>query len=270
MGNININDIRKKGFEEGSKSASIEEYCRQMASTNTDGLIDLYNKLIESRNGSYINSDLMKMVFPFYAKNIENRRLYNLSVTNTAAVLTNEAYRRAVQRPDIERCIFIVGPYGAGKSYFAQSLFESDKRPIKKNSIVYEGSITPPAFDEKIQYAIDNGVMPDVIALNPTLELSMRNIKERAKNIGRDVEKDEVIDKFYSIYGYLKNVIDKFNIPFIIYNKANNISIDLNSGSKNLEDLNHGSKGEVSSEYDRIKEILDKEENILKAPNYDE
>lgn len=189
MGNVSIENIRKKGFEEGSELALIEEYCRKMASEHTDGLIQRYNELEESRDGNYINSDLMKMVFPFYANDIENRKKYNLSITNSAAVLTNEAYRRAILREDINRCIFIVGPYGAGKSFFAQSLFESDHNPSKENAIVYEGSITPPAFSEKIEYAIENGVKPSIIALNPTLELSMRNIRERSKRIRKRCNK---------------------------------------------------------------------------------
>lgn len=261
MGNINIDIIRKKGFDEDSIEAKIEAYCRVSASMYTDELLDKYRKIDESREGKYINSDLMKMVFPFYAKSFENRKLYNMSITNSAAVLTNEAYRRAIQSDDIKRCIFIVGPYGAGKSYFTQSLFESDKTGQLDNSIIYEGSITPPAFDEKIQFAIDNGVIPDIIALNPTLELSMRNIKERAKQVGRDVEKGEVIDKFANFYRYLKNIVNKFdNIPYIIYNKESNKQIDLTAGSRDLEDLNHGDEDKVSRDYDIIKSLLDMEE----------
>ena len=110
MGNIDKNKIRKKGFIEESKEAKIEEYCRDMASKQTDGFLEMYNKLPESRDGRYINSDLMKMTFPFYAKDFENRKLYNMSITNSAAVLTNEAYLRAIKKEDIEHCIFITGP----------------------------------------------------------------------------------------------------------------------------------------------------------------
>ena len=261
LGNIDKNKIRKKGFIEGSKEAKIEEYCRDMASKHTDGFLEMYNKLPESRDGRYINSDLMKMTFPFYAKDFENRKLYNMSITNSAAVLTNEAYLRAIQKEDIKHCIFITGPYGAGKSYFAQSLFEGDKEGLLDESIVYEGSITPPAFEEKIQYAIENGVIPYIIALNPTLELSLRNIKERANRVGRDVEKKEVIDKFSDFYTYMNRIIDKFeNIIFTIYNKESNIPINLNAGSKDINDLYHGTTQEIEAEYDRIIEMLNKED----------
>lgn len=257
MGNIDINQIRLKGFEPGSKSAKIEDMCRKVASQNTDKILEYYKRLEASRNGRYINSDLMKMVFPFYSESIENRRLYNLSITNTAAVLTNEAYKRAIQSTNIERCVFVVGPYGAGKSFFIQSLFESSKEDLLANSIVYEGSITPPAFEEKIAYAIEHGVQPDLIAINPTLKLSMQNIQQRAKTVGRDVEKKEVVDKFSNFYTYFKALIDKFpNVPYTIYNKEANLSIKLDGGSKNVEDLNHGTYENISSEYDRIEDIL--------------
>lgn len=260
LGNIDINIIRKKGFEEGSIEERIEEYCRTTASQHTDGLLERYTQLDESRNGNYINSDLMKMVYPFYAESFENRTKYNLSITNSAAVLTNEAFRRAIQRPDVQRCVFIVGPYGAGKSYFSQSLFEREEHGMLANSIVYEGSITPPAFGEKVQYAIDNGVTPSIIALNPTLKLSMQNIRSRAQEMGRDVEKNEVIDKFSNMYRYLKDLVAQFEgIAYVIYNKNANITIDLNGGSIDLEDLNHGTAEEISAQYDKIKEELNKQ-----------
>ncbi len=270
MGNIDINSIRKKNFEKDSKEALVEDYCRNMASQHTDGLIERYNELLESRNGVYINSDLMKMVFPFYARSKQNRALYNLSITNSAATLTNEAYRRAILKPNVKRCIFLLGPYGAGKSFFAQSLFENDKNGMLQDSIMYEGSITPPAFDEKIDYAINNGVIPELIALNPTLELSMRNIREREKQTGRSVIKEEVIDKFSHFYMYFKDLIRKYeNMPFIIYNKKSNISLDIESGSTNVEDLNHGTIESISMEYDKIRERLNLEEKQKKEGRQD-
>lgn len=245
--------IRRKGFIEGTKEAKVEEYCIEMVSCHTDGLLKKYSTLPECREGRYINSDLMKMIFPFYAENMENRRLYNMSITNSAAVLTNEAYERAIKNENVKKCIYITGPYGAGKSYFTQALFENDKEGKLRDSIVYEGSITPPAFEEKIQFAMDNGVEVFIIALNPTLELSIRNIKERAKRIGRDVEKKEVLDKFSNFYTYMKNIIEKFEgITYEIYNKKSNTDIEIGVFSKEIEDLYHGTLEEIEKEYDRI------------------
>lgn len=252
MGNIDRNKIKKKEFTIGFLEEQIEKYCIELASTYTDNILKLYNKLPESRGGRYINSDLMKMTFPFYAKSIENRRLYNMAITNSAAVLTNEAYIRALQNKEVKRCIYITGPYGAGKSYFTQALFECNQDGLLEGSIVYEGSITPPAFGEKIKYAINQGVTPHIIALNPTLELSIRNIKDRAQRIGRDVEKQEVLDKFCNFYTYMKYIIEEFeNISFKIYNKNSNNSEDINYSS-NINDLYHGTIQEVEKEYNRI------------------
>lgn len=263
MGNIDARTIRKKGFKIGSKEEEIEEYCIKMATTHTDGLLESYDKLENSRGGKYINSDLMKMIFPFYESSLENRRKYNMSITNSAAVLTNEKYKRAILCEGVKRCIYIVGPYGAGKSFFAQSLFENDQGAILDGAIIYEGSITPPAFEEKVKYAVDNGVIPEIIALNPTFELSIRNIKERAKRIGRDVEKQEVISKYADFYENLKKVIEKNpNMPFVIYNKQNNLTLNTDGGSKNLEDLSKLDRQQLSEEYDRIIELLKREESI--------
>lgn len=263
MGNIDVSTIRRKPFEDGSDEKKVEEYCIKMAGENTDRLLKAYNELENSRSGRYINSDLMKMVFPFYADSKENREKYNLSITNTAAVLTNEKYRRAILDENVKRCIYVVGPYGAGKSFFVQSLFESKERPLLDGTIIYEGSITPPAFEEKVKYASDNNVTPEIIALNPTFELSIRNIKERAKRMGRDVIKEEVVNKFADFFENFKNVIEKNpHMPYVIYNKKNNLSLDLNGGTRNLDDLCKLGKQQLSTEYDQIIELLKKEECI--------
>lgn len=259
MGNIDINKIRKKGFKKGSKEEKIEEYCRKMVSEHTSKILDEYSKLPSSRCGRYINLDLMKMTFPFYANNIENRKLYNMSITNSAAVLANEAYVRKIANKDTKRSLFVTGPYGAGKSYFVQTLFESDEEENLTDSIVYEGSITPPAFEEKIQYAIDNGITPHIIAINPTLELSVKNIQERFARIGRNVEKKEVIDKFSNFYTYMKQIIEKFEtITYVIYNKESNLPENTRI-SRNIEDLYHGTEQEIEEKYDRIIKLSNKE-----------
>ena len=250
MGNIKREQINKR-FHDDSEQARIEEYCINVVTNFTDKMLEDYSKLPESRGGTYINSDLMKMTFDFYAESLENRKNFNLSVTNSAAVLTNELYTRAIKSEQVEKCIYILGPYGAGKSYFVQSLFEEKK--LLDNSIVYEGSITPPAFDDKIQLAINNGVTPYLIVINPTLSLSIGNIKERAKRIGRDVEKKEILDTLSNFYTYMKMLTEKFKgIDYLIYNKKSNTKLDWNNASKNIEDLNHGSLEEIESEYEKI------------------
>ncbi len=162
MQNIKREQIRQR-FPEDIDIGKMEQHAINLATTQTDELLDKYLKLPESRNGAYINSDLMKMTFKFYAESLENRRKYNMSVTNSAAVLTNELYIRTINNNNIKRSIFILGPYGAGKSYFAQALFEN--KELLDDSIVYEGSITPPAFDEKVGFkAMIYGVIPLSIA----------------------------------------------------------------------------------------------------------
>lgn len=80
----------------------------------------------------------------------------------------------------------------------------------------------------------------------------MRNIKDRAKRIGRDVRKEDCVFVYANIYGALKRLKEKYkDISFAIYNKETNIPKDLDV-STNVEDLNHGSYDEISHEYESI------------------
>lgn len=250
MENICIDNIWKRGFDDPDM-IKVEEETRIETSTNTEKCIRKYKELEQSRDGNYISSDLMKLVFEKYANDIEYRRKYNLAVSNSAACLANKAFRIAIANPNVKHCIFVAGAYGSGKSFLIQSLYEKNKDELE-GSVVYEGSITSKAIDEKIDVAIENGVIPSIIVLNPTLELSMKNIKERAKRIGRDVTKKDCVFVYANIYDALKRLKEKYkDISFVIYNKQSNIPTDLEV-STNVEDLNHGSYDEISKEYDEI------------------
>ena len=250
MENICIDNIWKRGFEDPDM-IKVEEETRIETSSNTEKCIKKYQNLEQARNGNYISSDLMKLVFENYANDIEFRRKYNLAVSNSAACLANKAFRIAIADPKIKHCIFVAGAYGSGKSFLIQSLYEKHKEELEE-CVIYEGSITTKSIDEKIEVAIENGAIPNIIVLNPTLELSMRNIKERAGRIGRDVKKEDWVFVYANIYGALKILKEKYkDINFVIYNKETNIPKDLEV-STNVEDLNHGSYEEVAKEYDEI------------------
>lgn len=260
MGNVDKNTIQIKEFN----SLDLQQVQReiiQLTTTKTDELLEKYIRHTSSHNGRYINSDLMKMVFEVYAKSYENRSKYNLAITNSAACLTNEFYQRMIQNKDFKRCIYVAGPYGAGKSFFIQSLFLTELIP--EDTVVYEGSITAPAFGEKVELAIKNDIEPEVIILNPTLELSLHNIKQRAKETGRDVIKSEVVEKYADMYSNIEKLFAYLNssfpelqtrpypISFQIYNKSSNIPEDL-SVSYDIKDLQHGTRQSISERYDLI------------------
>lgn len=183
MGNLDKNVIRVKEFD-SLDLQRVQRETIELATTKTDELLEQYKKLESSHNGRYVNSDLMKMVFDVYAESPENRGKYNLAVTNSAACLTNELFIRTIQNNDYNRCVFVCGPYGAGKSYFIQSLFLGGYFP--ENTIVYEGSITPPAFGQKVELAMKNSSTPLIVLLNPTLELSMQNIQKEKKKLAEE------------------------------------------------------------------------------------
>ena len=77
--NICIENIWKRGFEDADM-IEVEEKARIEASSNTEKCIKKYQQLEQSRNGKYISSDLMKLVFDDYAKDIDFRKKYNLAV----------------------------------------------------------------------------------------------------------------------------------------------------------------------------------------------
>lgn len=260
MGNIDKNIIQLKEFN-SLDLQRVQREIIQLTTTKTDELLEKYIRHTSSHNGRYINSDLMKMVFEVYAESPENRGKYNLAVTNSAACLANEFYQRMIQDKAFKRCIYVAGPYGAGKSFFIQSLFLTEVIP--EDTVVYEGSITGPAFGEKVELAIKNNIEPEIIILNPTLELSMRNIKEREKETGRNVIKSEVVEKYADMYSNIEKLFAYLNssfpelqtkpypISFQIYNKSSNIPEDLNV-SYDIQDLQHGTRQSISERYDSI------------------
>lgn len=259
MGNIDEKVIRRKQFDSLELQKAQEEIIK-ITTTKTDELLEKYKKLASSHGGSYINSDLMKMIFDIYAESQENRGKYNLAVTNSAACLTNELYMRTLNDENVTRCIYVAGPYGAGKSFFVQSLYEA--HAIPENTIVYEGSITAPAFGEKVEKAIKSNIKPELVILNPTLELSLRNIKQREIETGRGVIKSEVVEKYADLYSNIEKLFShlkihfpeletqEYPIPLQIYNKNKNAEESLDDTSYDIKDLQHGTREEVSRAYD--------------------
>ena len=259
MGNIDEKVVLRKTFD-SLELQRVQDEIIKITTTRTDELLEKYKKNISSHGGSYINSDLMKMTFDIYAKSQENRGKYNLAVTNSAACLTNELYIRTLKDENIKRCIYIAGPYGAGKSFFAQSLYMANAIP--KDTIVYEGSITAPAFGKKVERAMRNNIKPELVILNPTLELSLKNIKQREIETGRGVIKSEVVEKYADLYSniekvftYLKSIFpeleaQEYPISFQIYNKTKNVEENLDNTSYDIRDLKHGTREDVSRAYD--------------------
>lgn len=259
MGNIDEKTILRKKFD-SPELQKVQDEIIKITTTRTDELLEKYKELVSSRDGSYINSDLMKMIFDIYARSQENRGKYNLAITNSAACLTNEFYMRAIKNKNINRCIYVAGPYGAGKLFFIQSLYEA--HAIPKDTIVYEGSITAPAFGKKVEQAIRNNIKPELVILNPTLELSLRNIKQREIETGRGVIKSEVVEKYADLYPNVEKLFEHLRLSFPelgtyghpislqIYNKTKNVEENLDNTSYDINDLRHGTREEVSKEYD--------------------
>ena len=111
-----------------------------------------------SFQGRYVNSDLMKEMFPEYSASKEHRNRYNLPVHNAAAVLAAEQFRAAIvddSVPGRTNALFLTGVPGAGKTAAVLANRDQDAR------IVYEGQLSEPV-DALFGYGSErrNGVSP--------------------------------------------------------------------------------------------------------------
>ena len=91
----------------------------------------------------------------------------------------------------------------------------------------------------------------------------MNNIRQRAKETGRNVIKSEVVEKYADMYSNIEKLFAYLNscfpelqtrpypISFQIYNKASNVPEDLNV-SYDIQDLQHGTRQSISERYDSI------------------
>jgi signal recognition particle GTPase len=72
-----------------------------------------------SFQGRYVNSDLMKEMFPEYNASRDHRNKYNLPVHNAAAVLASAQFRASIADdsvPERTNVVFLTGVPGAGKT----------------------------------------------------------------------------------------------------------------------------------------------------------
>lgn len=245
--------IRRENLSDEMKQ--IEELFINSACENTDDHILSYVSNKASFEGRYINSDLFKETFPLYAESIESRKKYNLLVHNSATTLARELFIRVVKNGKMKRCIFIGGIPGAGKSYITQSLLSYNEFD---DTMIYEVNMTSPAIFDYIIAALQHRIKVSIIIVNPTLELSQRNIINRFREVGRASRFKTVATIGSRLPSSLEEIHKKFpDVPLIIYNKQNNIDGDCLVGWKYLPTLYKGTYEEIMSQLEDInKQIM--------------
>ena len=102
-------------WKDSSPYPELQRYFIEEAENNTDEYLKRYKNFKASANGQYINADLMKETFNVYASSPANRKAYNLTIHNSAAVLSNELFKQMLETESIKNCIFLTGAPGAGK-----------------------------------------------------------------------------------------------------------------------------------------------------------
>ena len=90
-----IEPIIRRRCSQPHRAAVQEQVCRTVEA-DPDRFLTAYREDLPSFQRRYVNSDLMKEMFPEYNLSRENRNRYNLPVHNAAAVLAAAQFRAAV------------------------------------------------------------------------------------------------------------------------------------------------------------------------------
>jgi predicted P-loop ATPase len=89
-----IEPIIRRKFPQPDRAAVQEQACLAVEA-DPDRFLAAYRRDSRSFHGRYVNSDLMKEMFPEYKASKEHRNRYNLPVHNSAAVLAAAQFRFA-------------------------------------------------------------------------------------------------------------------------------------------------------------------------------
>lgn len=230
----------------------MQEFFIFEAENNTDYYMNKYKNLISSLNGNYICSDLFKETFDIYTRDIESRKKYSSIIHNSCAVLANDLFLEKGKDKNIDKCIFITGVPGAGKSFLIQAL--AMEKMFDNNTMIYEGDITTPTIMEKMKYIKDNNKDIFIIVVNPTLELAQRNAINRHFEIGRGASCETMARIISKIPNALKNIKDTFEDAELgIYNKKTNYDVDYLMGFNNAHYLEQGSYDEILDKLQKLR-----------------
>jgi hypothetical protein len=90
-----IEPIIRRKFSQQDRAAA-QEQVSQAVEADSERFLAAYRLDSRSFQGRYVNSDLMKEMFPEYSASKEHRNRYNLPVHDAAAVLAAAQFRVAV------------------------------------------------------------------------------------------------------------------------------------------------------------------------------
>lgn len=253
--------IRKLEKALSEELSQIENFFIKDAEENELKHFEIYKQLESSINGKYVCSDLFKETFPLYAESIESRKKLSEVIHNSAACLAGDYFNMLAADKSIDKCIFLAGVPGAGKSYLIQSIALSGE--LDDKTMIYEGDITTDTIYEKIDKCVENGKELFFLIINPTLELARRNAIARHFEIGRGASSKTMARIMSKIPTALNNIIAKYDIELGIFNKRTNYDIDYIIGTENIAILNHGTYEEILNKLLMLRlEILEEYQKV--------
>ncbi|MDR1659776.1 MAG: hypothetical protein LBR94_05480 [Desulfovibrio sp.] len=176
-------NILRRYFEEPDRMDAQEQIVNAVTA-NPLYFLNQYTKDPRTFEGRYINSDLMKEIFPMYRASKESRNYYNLPVHNASAVLAAQQFFSIIQdRSKAEQIImhFVTGTPGSGKTTIIQ---EDNELPHKVRG-VYEGQLIDESAILKIKLSLEMGFRPRISVVHTTPELALDNTINRFNLIGR-------------------------------------------------------------------------------------
>ncbi len=181
---MSIETIRRIGFAQADRQM-VEDAVIQSVQGNPERFIEQYKRDSRSFEGRYIAADLFKETFAEFSQSKDARNRYNAPVHNSAAVLSAELFRRALNdnsHPERNTVVFLTGTPGAGKT---SSVLSTGELP-RSYLAVFEGQLSNPVTtQEKIQQVLDAGFKPVIIAVHVRPELALSNTLKRFDEEGR-------------------------------------------------------------------------------------
>jgi hypothetical protein len=201
--------IRRKFLQ--TDRADVQEQISRAVESDPGRFLAAFRRDSRSFQGRYVNSDLMKEMFPEYSASKEHRNRYNLPVHNAAAVLAAAQFRAAIADdsiPERINALFLTGVPGAGKTSAVlanRSQFPRDTR------VVYEGQLADPVNAlPKFEAALGRGLNTEIVVIHISPEQALANTILRFEREGRGA----TIEAMARIQGYLPSGLKQIQAHF--------------------------------------------------------
>jgi len=247
-----IEPIIRRKFLQPDRVASQEQVCLAVEA-DPQRFLAAYLRDPRSFQGRYVNSDLMKEMFPEYNASKERRNRYNLPVHNAAAVLAAAQFRAAIADdsiPERTNALFLTGVPGAGKT--TAVLANRDQFP-QDARILYEGQLSDPINAiPKFEAALGKGLDVEIVAIHVLPEQALANTILRFEREGRGATIEALGRIQGDLPGGLKQIHTRFGdkIGFSVVDKRDMMRVTRLRGWETLPLL------ESEGNYEHIKRKL--------------